>query len=107
MACYLQKEYVDILQSANETQLTQADACESVLNFRFGDLGKAMADHWNLPDALTLDTSAFVSADPRHRHRRHIKRSCAASRQSAKLGDASRITIVLRLQDECHLARSR
>jgi HD-like signal output (HDOD) protein len=51
-ACYLHKEYADILQSANETQLTEADTCERVLNFRFEDLGKAMAHHWNLPDTV-------------------------------------------------------
>src|SRR5260370_23988578 len=46
MACYLQKEYADILQSANETQLPEAEACEHVLNFRFEDMGKAMTHHW-------------------------------------------------------------
>jgi hypothetical protein len=105
MACYLQKEYADILQSAKETQLPEAEACESVLNFRLEDLGKAMAHHWSLPETVAPETSAFVSADPCHRQRRRIKRSCAARRQSAKLGDASRITIVLRLQYGCHLTR--
>lgn len=51
-ACYLPKEYADILQSANGTQLTEADICERILNFRFEDLGKAMARHWNLPDTV-------------------------------------------------------
>ena len=52
MACYLQKEYADILQIANEAQVTEADACERVMNFRFEDLGKAMAHHWSLPDTV-------------------------------------------------------
>jgi HD-like signal output (HDOD) protein len=51
-ACYLPKEYADILESANGNQRAQAEACERVLNLRFEDLGKAMAHHWNLPDTV-------------------------------------------------------
>lgn len=51
-ACYLPKEYADILATATGRQLTQAESCERVLNLRFEDLGKAMARHWNLPDAV-------------------------------------------------------
>jgi HD-like signal output (HDOD) protein len=51
-ACYLPKEYGEILHSAHGAQLTEAEACERVLNFRFEDLGKAMAHHWNLPDTV-------------------------------------------------------
>ena len=51
-ACYLPEEYDEILRSAAETQLMEAEICEHVLNFRFEDLGKAMAQHWNLPDTV-------------------------------------------------------
>ncbi len=52
VACYLPKEYADILDCATGNQLTEAETCERVLNFRFEDLGKAMARHWNLPDTV-------------------------------------------------------
>ena len=51
-ACYLPQEYGEILQSATATQLTEAETCERLLNFRFDDLGKAMAHHWNLPETV-------------------------------------------------------
>jgi HD-like signal output (HDOD) protein len=51
-ACYLPKEYAEILHSAHVTQHSEAETCERVLNFRFEDLGKAMAHHWNLPDTV-------------------------------------------------------
>jgi HD-like signal output (HDOD) protein len=51
-ACYLPKEYADILECAKENQLSEAESCERLLNFRFEDLGKAMAQHWNLPDTV-------------------------------------------------------
>lgn len=51
-ACYLPKEYAEIVETARSRQISQAASCEHVLNLRFEDLGKAMARHWNLPDTV-------------------------------------------------------
>ncbi len=52
VACYLPDKYERILESMNRTKTAGSDACEGLLNFRFEDLGKAMARHWNLPGAV-------------------------------------------------------
>src|SRR5260370_21809352 len=63
-ACYLPKEYADILAAANGRQLSQAGSCERVLNLRFEHLGKAMARHWNLPvtSASCMDSPELPAA---------------------------------------------
>jgi HD-like signal output (HDOD) protein len=53
VACYLPGEYERILECMNRTKSAGTEACECLLNFRFEDLGKAMARHWNLPDTVS------------------------------------------------------
>jgi HD-like signal output (HDOD) protein len=51
VACYLPGEYARILERTKQDQ-TEAESCEQILNFRYEDLGKAMARRWNLPDTV-------------------------------------------------------
>ena len=51
-ACYLSNEYTKILAGVKDDNLTEAEACERVLRFRYEDLGKGLARHWNLPDTV-------------------------------------------------------
>jgi HD-like signal output (HDOD) protein len=53
VACYLPDDYARILESMSRTKSAGTDACEGLLNFRFEDLGQAMAKHWNLPDEVS------------------------------------------------------
>jgi len=52
VACYLPQEYALILESRHRDRSSEGEACERVLKFRFEDLGKAMALHWNLPNRI-------------------------------------------------------
>lgn len=51
-ACYLPTEYAKILALVKDDNLTEWEACERVLRFRYEDLGKGLARHWNLPDTV-------------------------------------------------------
>jgi HD-like signal output (HDOD) protein len=64
VACYLPAEYACILEGISRNR-TEGEACEDVLNFRYEDLGKAMARRWNLPDtvAACMDNPDFSLAD--------------------------------------------
>ncbi len=51
VACYLPKQYEQILQAMKRNR-TEAQACEDVLFLRYEDFGKAMSRRWNLPDTV-------------------------------------------------------
>jgi HD-like signal output (HDOD) protein len=61
VACYLPDKYALIVQGT-KSNLTEAEACEQTLKFRYEDLGKAMAQRWNLPDTVAscMDSPDFV-----------------------------------------------
>jgi HD-like signal output (HDOD) protein len=64
IAAYLPDEYAKIRQAATEALLSEADACERILKFRYDDLARSLARNWKLPDAVVNCMEALNLSAP-------------------------------------------
>lgn len=58
VACHFPEEYDAILHAMSTRKLTAAGAANSVLGFRYEELGIALAKHWGMPDSVLTGMSA-------------------------------------------------
>jgi HD-like signal output (HDOD) protein len=52
IACYMPNEYMQILAKMKQHSWTANEACISVMGFSYGELGRAVAQHWKLPESI-------------------------------------------------------
>jgi len=52
VSCYLPGEYHRILLERKAYQLQERQAVRKVLHFTYEDIGRAMVDHWGMPDSV-------------------------------------------------------
>jgi HD-like signal output (HDOD) protein len=52
-ACYLPREYAAILLEIQETKRPEREACLQFLHCTYEELGRAAAEHWNMPGKVT------------------------------------------------------
>jgi HD-like signal output (HDOD) protein len=52
LACYLPIEYNRILAERKHHKLSERNASRKVLHFSYEDIGRAMVEHWGMPDCV-------------------------------------------------------
>lgn len=58
VSCYLPDQYEQIM-GAIKNKEREADACQRILGFSYGDLGNAMVRQWHLPDKVANGMGKF------------------------------------------------